>query len=129
MNIYFFIFLIAAIVIMMACMTHGFNDGFARELETWLSLLAAIFCIRILTGIVTSFQSSELSGLLRGIVILIIFAGVYKIFKILFGTINIIAELPIIRIADRVLGMFMGMLTGFTILYVIEYLLRNYILA
>ncbi|MBP3217097.1 MAG: CvpA family protein [Lachnospiraceae bacterium] len=128
MNVYFVLFLIIAIAILMGSMTRGFHRGFAREFDNWISMIAAILSLMLIAGIIRDFQNNNFSDLAAGIIMLAVFSVAYKLFHILFSSIGLIARLPLIRIVDKVLGLIMGLISGFTILYVLEYLLRNYIL-
>ena len=128
MNIYFVLFIIASIAILMGSMTRGFNHGFAKEFDNWISMIAAILSLMLISGIIRDYQNNNLSDVAAGIIMLIVFSIAYKLFHLLFASIGLIARLPLIRIADKVLGLIMGLISGFTILYVLEYLLRNYIL-
>ena len=42
--------------------------------------------------------------------------------------IHVLAELPVINIADSILGLILGFAEGFIILYFLEYILRHYLL-
>lgn len=128
MNIYFVLFIIASIAILMGSMTRGFNRGFAKEFDHWISMIAAILSLMLISGIIQDYQNNNLSDVAAGIIMLAVFGVAYKLFHLLFASIGLIARLPLIRIADKALGLIMGLISGFTTLYVIEYLLRNYIL-
>lgn len=128
MNPYFYLFIIIGMIVLMRGMTKGFRRGFAEEFDVWISMVAAILCLMLVSGIVDSYRKESLTDVMGGIVMLVVFGVAYKLFHMLFGSIRLIAKLPLIRIVDKVLGLLMGLVTGFTTLYVAEYILRNYVL-
>ena len=128
MNIYFWIFCIASVIVLMSCMTTGFQKGLVREFNAWISLLAAVVSVLLLSRIVDSIRIESLSKGAEGIILLGILAGAYKLYKLFFTSLDLIAGLPFIRAIDKALGLVMGLIQGFTLLYLIEYLMRNYLL-
>lgn len=129
MDIYVVGIALVAIIIMLSMMTHGFHTGFAHELTSLISLVAAIFVILLISGIIEGWRSGSASNLAVGLILLVIFGVVYRIVKVCMVSINFIANLPVIHWLDSALGLVCGFVEGFAILYVIEYFLRNYLLA
>lgn len=129
MDIYLVGIVVISIIVMLSMMTHGFHTGFAHELTTLVSLVAAIFVILLISGIVNGWRSGSASNLAVGLILLVIFGVVYRLIKIFMTSINFIAGLPVIHWLDSALGLVCGFMEGFAILYVLEYFLRNYLLA
>ena len=128
MNVYFWILLAIAIIILIKSVQHGFRAGFARELSAVISMLAGLFTISLLTSVYQSFEKENLPALAAGILMLAIFGIVYRIVHVLLRSIGFLARLPVISWLDSALGVVSGLLIGFGILYLIEFFLRNYVL-
>lgn len=118
-----------ALIIMLSMMTHGFRTGFAREVTGLISLVATLFIILLLGGIVDGFRDKSASNLAIGLVLLLLFGVIFRVIHIFMTSVNFIARLPLIRWLDSALGLVTGLLEGFAILYALEYFLRNYLLA
>lgn len=117
------------IAVLVAMMTHGFHSGFAHEISGLVSLIASIFVILLIAGVIQGLRSGKASNLAVGIILLVVFGAIYRIIHIFISSVNFIARLPLINWLDSALGLVAGLLEGFAILYVLEYFLRNYLLA
>lgn len=129
LDIYVVVIVIVSIVILLAMMTHGFHNGAAKELSGIVSLIASLFVLFLLTGIITGLRNGSASNLAIGIIMLILFGIVYRCVHLFVTSINFIAHLPLISWLDHGLGLAAGLFEGFVILYLVEYFLRNYLLA
>lgn len=120
---------IVMVVIMLATMTHGFHKGFAREISGFVSLIAAMFVILLIAGVTQGFRTANASNLAVGLILFVVFGAIYKIIHLFVTSMNFIAGLPVISWLDSALGLVVGLLEGFAILYILEYFMRNYLLA
>lgn len=129
MDIYVIGIALFCIIVLLAMMTKGFHQGFVHEITTLISLGAAIFVILLISGIISGFKRGSASNMAIGIILVLIFGVIYRLLKVLLGSINFIADLPLIRWVDSALGLVCGFVEGFALLYLLEYLLRNFLLA
>ena len=131
MNIYFVVIIIASVATLLGSMNHGLKKGFANQFDVLVSLILAVCIASLLGNLWRNLHSASTSGggLLAGIVMLLFTVTLYKLFHLVFGGLDIIARLPVIRWLDSALGLLLGLIEGFVILYLLEYLLRNYLLV
>ena len=129
MTLYLIIFGLGSVAILMACMTRGFHNGLISELRTLLSVGCALGLMITMAGFVESFREAGLPSLAAGFILLLVFGIAYKLLSLLLSSIKIVVSLPVIRWIDAALGLFAGLLEGFAVLYLLEYLLRHYLLV
>lgn len=129
MDIYVIGIALFCIIVMLSMMTNGFHKGFAHEVSSLISLAAAIFVILLIAGIIEGYRNGSASNLAIGLLLLVIFGVIYRLIKIFMSSINFIAGLPVIHWLDSILGLAAGLVEGFAILYLLEYLMRNFLLA
>lgn len=128
MNFYFVVMAIGAVCILLHMMTRGFGKGFTEEAQNLFSIGAAFLSLHLLTAVLSDYMNRHFTGLVSGLIILAIVGILYRVFRILFGAVNIIAKLPILSWINKALGLFIGLAEGFLILYIIEILIRKYLL-
>lgn len=113
---------------MIGMTVHGAHKGFAHLLSQVIALIAAIAVVIQLSGIQNGYKEGNGTGILVGILMLILLGVVYKIIRVILGSLKFLSKLPILSGADKVLGAVLGFLEGFAVLYMAEYILRMYIL-
>lgn len=128
MNFYFFLIIIISVLILIGSVKHGFRKGFVHEVTAVISLTAGLLVISLLSSVIDQFHHQDMTGVIIGIILLAVFGIAYRIAHVFLTSINFLARLPIVRWLDSALGVVSGFLIGFGILYLIEFLLRNYIL-
>ncbi len=129
MNLYAVGLLIISLCILFLSMRCGFRKGMVRELDGLFSLLAAIVSLTLLAETVSSVLEMKFSSLIIGLIMLGIVVFLYKIFHLLFASVGLVARLPVIRGLDKLLGAVVGIAKGIGILYILEYVMTNYLLA
>lgn len=128
MTPYIVLILAVDVLILIAMTVHGARQGFARLFSKVVSLVASIAVVILLSSVVNGYRSGNTSNFLMGILFLVVLGAVYKVIHALILSIRFLAGLPIIAGADHVLGIVIGFMEGFAILYIGEYLLRMYLL-
>ncbi len=129
MNFYLILFSVCFVAVLMGMMTRGFHNGLASELRTLLSICFSLALMIGLAGFLETFRREGLPSAAAGFVLLLVFILAYKLLSLILSSIKIVVSIPVIKQIDQVLGLFAGLLEGFAILYLLEYLLRHYILV
>ena len=127
-NVYLALIAAVSIAVLLIFMNHGIRRGFAKELKAVLSLGAGIGVIMLLSGVFPGFRTGKTANLILCVVLLVVFGIVYRLVHLLVSGIGLIARLPIICWLDSALGLAAGLLEGFGVLYLLEYLLKNFLL-
>lgn len=128
MNVYIILILLVDILVMIGMTVHGVHKGFAHLFSRVISLVIAIIVVIQLSGIVNGYEKGSGSSILIGILMLIILGVVYKIIRVILGSLKFLSKLPVLSGADKVFGAVLGFFEGFAVLYIVEYLLRMYLL-
>lgn len=125
-----YIILILAVdaAVLIGMTVHGAGKGFAEAFSKGISFIAAVVVVVLLSSMVHGYRNGELSNLVIGGLLLVILGTVYKLVHVVLTSIRFLAELPVLKGIDKLLGAVMGFLEGFAILYITEYLLRLYLL-
>lgn len=125
---YLILIIIVAGLILIGCMKHGFRVGFAREVTAMLALGGGVLVISLLASMLEKLRSGNAGGIAAGIFLLIVLGVVYRVLHLVLNSINLLARLPVIRWLDSALGLVSGFVTGFAVLYALEFLLTRYFL-
>lgn len=125
-----YIILILAVdaAVLMVMTLQGAKRGFADTFSRVFSLIAAIAVVVLISSVIHGYRNGNLSNLIIGILLLIVLGAVYKLIHAVLTSIRFLAALPVLGIVDKVLGLVVGFLEGFALLYIAEYLLRMYLL-
>lgn len=125
-----YIILILAVdaAVLIAMTLRGAKRGFAGTFSQVFSLAVAIVVVVLVSSVIHGYQNGDRSNLIIGILLLIVLGAVYKLIRAVLASIRFLAALPILGIVDKALGLVIGFMEGFALLYIAEYLLRMYLL-
>lgn len=125
-----YIILILAVdaAVLIAMTLRGAKRGFAGTFSQVFSLAVAIVVVVLVSSVIHGYQNGDRSNLIIGILLLIVLGAVYKLIRAVLTSIRFLAALPILDIVDKALGLVIGFIEGFALLYIAEYLLRMYLL-
>ncbi len=125
-----YIILILAVdaAVLIAMTLRGAKRGFAGTFSQVFSLAVAIVVVVLVSSVIHGYQNGDRSNLIIGILLLIVLGAVYKLIRAVLTSIRFLAALPILGIVDKALGLVIGFIEGFALLYIAEYLLRMYLL-
>lgn len=122
-NIYVLVGLVLGVIVLVYFIRHGFRNGLVSELSSIFSMIIAAACFSLIVDIIGRYNSGDYLNLFSAIISLIIVAAVYGVVRFIFSIVHIFARLPVIRIADNVLGMIGGAVEGLLFIYMVRYLL------
>ncbi len=128
MTPYIILILTIDILVLVGMTVHGWKKGFAYLISKVISLIASIVVVMLLSSMISGYQKGNVSNLVVGVLLLVIMGVLYKVIHAILTSIRILAGLPILGGVDRVLGVAIGFLEGFSVLYIGEYMLRMYLL-
>ena len=129
MSIYLVILIVCAVLIMMTCMTRGFQKGFIHELGGLISLVCAVLSVVLIAGIADGIRGENAGGYILGGFMLVVMGLVYKMIRLILNPLEAVVELPVISWIDSALGLVIGFIEGFILLYFLEFFLRTVVLA
>jgi uncharacterized membrane protein required for colicin V production len=100
----------------------GFKNGFAKEVNSLVSLFMALVVLSMALLLFASVMQKNTKTTIISIVLLVVVSMLYRLISVLMKSLETIAKLPVINLINKLLGMAAGaleVLAVFWILYVI----------
>lgn len=112
--------ILAIILVWRVC--RGFKNGFAKEINHLVSVFMALIVLSLTILLIASIMGKNTKTIVISAILLIVVSMLYRLVSVLMKSFETIANLPIINIANKLLGMLAGaleVLVVFWIIYVI----------
>lgn len=116
----FLVIILAFMIVWRVC--RGFKNGFAKEVNRLISVFMALIVLSVTILLIASIMRKTIKTIIVATVLLIVISMVYRLINIIMKSVETIANLPIISIVNKLLGMAAGaleVLVVFWIMYVI----------
>lgn len=110
--------IILALVFIWRCV-EGFKAGMVREIISLFSLVVASVTLMLLGSALQSYVHKEISKFIVAVILLIILGVFYRILKMVLSSIKLIAKLPVIHLADRIMGGIVGAAETAVVLWIV----------
>lgn len=111
--------LIGFIILMLVMVSRGFKKGMVKEITGLISLAVTLFVVSLIIMLYTSFHAEETENMLITVIILVVVSLIYSLVKIFLKSAKLLSKLPVIKLLDRFLGLFVGAAKGMIILWII----------
>lgn len=111
--------LIGFIILMLVMVSRGFKKGMVKEITGLISLAVTLFVVSLIIMLYTSFHAEETENMLVTVIILVAVSLIYSLVKIFLKSAKLLSKLPVIKLLDRFLGLFVGAAKGMIILWII----------
>ena len=111
--------LIGFIILMLVMVSRGFKKGMVKEITGLISLSVTLFVVSLIIMLYTSFHAEETENMLVTVIILVAVSLIYSLVKIFLKSAKLLSKLPVIKLLDRFLGLFVGAAKGMIILWII----------
>lgn len=89
-------------------MAAGYKQGMVKELKSFITFLVSAVSIALICKTVNAYIHEAGMDMVISIFLLIILGIAFKILKLAFFSAETIVKLPVIHLADKVLGIVMG---------------------
>lgn len=126
-NIYAAIIYIIIAGIVIWRIRAGFKRGAAGELANTFSMVVALIVGYKLYHVAVDFLAGHFGSVLAGVMYLAFLLFIYKIINILFKSLKLFTNLPIIKGVNKLLGAVLGIVEAFAIVYVGIKVLRTFL--
>jgi len=126
-GVVYMIIIAFGICVVIGAAIRGFKLGLVKIIDKVLSLVAAIAVLFFILRTVRDWNSHAIPRAAAGILILLVLGALYRVFHMLFGTMHLLAKLPILSAANKVLGAVAGAVEGAALFYALVYIAVNYI--
>lgn len=100
--------LIIVILVLVWRMVVGFKQGMVKELQAFVTFLVSSCSIVLICKAVNAYLHSQTVSMIVAILLLIILGVGFRILKLVFFSAKTIAKLPVVHLADKILGIVMG---------------------
>ncbi|WP_342758056.1 CvpA family protein [Kineothrix sedimenti] len=101
---------------------RGFKNGFAKEVNSLVSLFMALVVLSMALLLFASVMEKNTKTIIISVVLLVAVSMVYRLIGVLMKSLETIAKLPVINLINKLLGIGAGaleVLAVFWIIYVI----------
>ena len=124
MNLYFWLILFAYVLVLARGTIRGFEKGFVKEIEGLAAGVCSITALILIGGLATGSIGDKVSTKALAIAMLIVISIFYFLCRIVFSSLKLFAGLPVIKVADQVLGAAAGIAKAFLLLDIVDYILK-----
>ena len=107
-------------------MVVGFRKGMIAEVISLISLIVAGVCLAALLMAVGSYLEANIGQALQMLIVLAVVGLVYKLASLIFSSLKLIADLPVIKSLNRILGAVLGAVEATVIILIIIHVLRYF---
>ncbi len=118
------VIILAIIVVWRIC--RGFKNGFAKELNHLVSVFMALIVLSLTILLIASIMGKNTKTIIISAVLLIAVSFLYRLVSVLMKSIETIANLPIINIANKLLGMFAGALEVLVVIWIMYVIIEAF---
>jgi hypothetical protein len=129
LNILFFVIIAIYIALFVFCIRRGMQKGAVNELRTMLTMICAAATFELAASVVKSRATGNVSGMFVGILLLVVVSAAFSVFHTLFGMVHLFSRLPVIRVVDNLLGIVFGAVTACVTAYLVDALLRYFVVV
>ena len=123
---YYYIALIIIALIFIWRMVAGFKKGIAKEFISLVAMAVAGICVMLILSAVGSYMNREIGKVIQMVAVLAVVCIVYRIVSILLTSVKLIANLPIIKGIDKILGIVMGFAEAGIIVMLLVHFMKNW---
>ena len=86
----------------------GYKRGMVKELQSFFTFLVSSASIALICKAINAYLNAETVNVIIAVLLLIILGICFKILKLVFFSAKTIAKLPVIHLADKILGIAIG---------------------
>jgi uncharacterized membrane protein required for colicin V production len=124
LNLYFWLIAVLSVLILVYGAVRGYHNGFVKEAEGLVALVLALASLLLISGLARGVVGDRVSTRALAIALLIVIGLLYSLCRVIFGSLELFAGLPVIRFLDEVLGLAAGAAKAFMLLYVVDYIVK-----
>ncbi len=105
---------------------RGARKGFVEEVNTLISLLAALFVMALILMIVVTFREKDYKNGVIAVLLLIMTGILLHLLSIVRKALRAIVDLPLIRWADHLLGLAAGAAEGIAAAWIMYEIIQRF---
>lgn len=111
------ILLIITLVIALIKAIDGFKKGMVKQIVSLITLIILGAVFALVAYIISSYSTGKVLNIIVAIILLTALAIVHSLLKIIFFSAKVISKLPVVSIANKLLGVVFGLVEVVFILW------------
>lgn len=112
------------ILIFIGRIVRGFKKGLVQEIISLISMIIAGVCLYLILSAVGSYKDEQIGKTIQMVISLFVVCFIYKIVSVLFTSLKLISNLPIIKGLNALLGAVLGAVEAVVIVIIIVEILK-----
>ena len=113
------IMLIIVVIAVVCKMADGYKKGMVKEIISLVSMVILCLVAALITNGVHSYFDGKFFNVVIAVVVLTVLGIVHHLLSLVFFSIKLVAKLPVIHLADKILGIAFGAVEVILILWTI----------
>ena len=110
---------IIAVLILVCSMADGYKRGMVRSLISFISLIIACVVLGLIGSALSNYRDGKIYNVIIMVVLLCLIGILKHLLGVVFFSAKLITKLPVVSLADKVLGTVFGVLETVLILWMI----------
>ncbi|MDE5804120.1 MAG: CvpA family protein [Lachnospiraceae bacterium] len=111
--------LIVAVVLLIWRIAEGIHRGMVKEIISFISLIVLCLVVGLLGTALSKYFEKDIIGIIAAVILLLILCIAHRLLSLVFFSAKLIAKLPVIRTADKLMGAVIGVLETVLLLWMV----------
>lgn len=118
--------LIGALIILVWRIAEGVRRGMVKEIISFVSLIVLCLVVGLLGTALSRYMEKDIASMIVAVILLLLVLLVHKLLGIVFFSAKLMAKLPVLHTADKLLGAVIGVLETVIILWTLFTLVMTF---
>lgn len=111
--------LIVVAVLLLWRIAEGIHRGMVKEIISFISLIVLCLVVGLLGTALSKYFEKDIAGVIVTVILLLILCIAHRLLSLVFFSAKLIAKLPVIRTADKLMGAVIGILETVLLLWMV----------
>lgn len=111
--------LIAVAVLLIWRIAEGIHRGMVKEIISFISLIVLCLVVGLLGMALSKYFEKDIVGIIVTVILLLVLCIAHRLLSLVFFSAKLIAKLPVIRTADKLMGAVIGVLETVLLLWMV----------
>lgn len=111
--------LVVVAVLLLWRIAEGIHRGMVKEIISFISLIVLCLVVGLLGTALSKYFEKDIAGVIVTVILLLILCIAHRLLSLVFFSAKLIAKLPVIRTADKLMGAVIGILETVLLLWMV----------
>lgn len=111
--------LVVVAVLLFWRIAEGIHRGMVKEIISFISLIVLCLVVGLLGTALSKYFEKDIAGVIVTVILLLILCIAHRLLSLVFFSAKLIAKLPVIRTADKLMGAVIGILETVLLLWMV----------